>query len=110
MILPYCPQDRRRHPRAAVHRPVKLRHGVTGKFISGYSIDLSDGGCLLRLDGGQRLSPGQSVRVGVADYPNQALILADDMLEGTVLRRLGHGDSQHVAIAYAHVDSLAAAV
>ena len=110
MSLHFLSRDRRRHPRVALRRPVKLRHGITGKFLSGYTVDLSDGGCLLRLDGGQRLDAGQSVRVGVATNPDHCLILSDQMLEGTVLRRLGHDRSQHVAIAFEHVDSLATAV
>lgn len=100
MILPNLTADRRRFPRVAMTRPVKVRHGVTGKYVAGETIDLSDGGVLLRLDKSIGLEPGQAVRVGIVHSPRQVLILADEMTEGRVIRRFGHDDTQHVAISF----------
>lgn len=100
MILPNLTADRRRYPRVAMTRPVKVRHGVTGKYVAGETIDLSDGGVLLRLEKAMGIEPGQPVRVGIVHSPRQALILADEMIEGRVIRRLGHGDTQHVAVSF----------
>ena len=102
-------RDRRRHLRVACQRPVKVRCGVTGRYVSGHTVDVSDGGCLLRLDGPVGIQPGQSVTVGIAQHRLQSLFLHDDMLAGTVVRRLGHGFTQHVAVAYENARVLAIA-
>lgn len=109
MIMPNLTRDRRRYPRVPCDRPVKVRCGVTGKYVAGQTLDVSDGGCLMRLDGDQSVKAGQSVRVGIAYRTNQALILADDMVEGTVVRRLGHGGAQHVAVTFENATILAEA-
>ncbi|MEM9881534.1 MAG: PilZ domain-containing protein [Planctomycetota bacterium] len=109
MIMPLLARDRRRHVRVACDRPVRLRCGVAGRSVSGQTMDVSDGGCLMRLDGRCRVEPGESVRVGFARRPGQVLIFADDMVQGTVVRRLGHDESQHVAVRFEHVTTLAAA-
>ncbi len=110
MMIAHFVRDRRRHVRMPLERPVKVRSGVTGRYIAGRTVDISDGGCLLRLEGFHHLAAGQSVRVGIAYRPGQSLLLADDMLEGTVVRRLGHGDTQHVAITFENANTLAEAV
>ncbi|MEM7624873.1 MAG: PilZ domain-containing protein [Planctomycetota bacterium] len=109
MIMPTLTRDRRRHVRVPYERPVKIRCAVTGKYIAGQTLDISDGGCLMWLDGRQSVKAGQSVRVGIAYRTNQTLILADDMVEGTVVRRLGHGDAQHVAVSFENSTVLAEA-
>jgi c-di-GMP-binding flagellar brake protein YcgR len=102
-------RDRRRHLRVPCEKSVKLRCGVTGKYLAGESVDLSDGGCLLRLDAHVRVEPGRPVRVGIAHRRTAGLIRADDMIEGTIVRRLGHGGMQHVAVSFQNVSALAAA-
>ena len=110
MIMRNMTLDRRRHVRVPCDRPVKVRCGVTGKYLGGETVDLSDGGCLMRLDGRISVAAGQSVRVAIARRKHQPLILADDMIEGTIVRRLGHGDCQHVAVSFENSTVLAEAV
>lgn len=100
MIMPILTRDRRRSARIACEKPVKVRCGTTGKYLAGETVDVSDGGCLLRLDRRVIVETGQSVRVGISHRPVQALILADDMVEGKIVRRFGHGDTQQVAVSF----------
>lgn len=100
MIMRNLARDRRRYTRVPCTRPVKLRCASSGKYLAGETVDLSDGGCLLRLDSRVTVQAGQAVRVGIAHRPSIGLIFADDMIEGTIVRRLGHGDAQHVAISF----------
>ncbi|MEM9420523.1 MAG: PilZ domain-containing protein [Planctomycetota bacterium] len=109
MIMPILTRDRRRSPRVPCEKPVKVRCGMTGKYLSGETIDISDGGCLLRLDRRIIVQAGQTVRVGIAHRQLQSLILADQMIEGTIVRRFGHGDAQLVAVSYESTTSLAEA-
>ncbi|MEM1107507.1 MAG: PilZ domain-containing protein [Planctomycetota bacterium] len=100
MIMPILTRDRRRSPRVPCEKPVKVRCGQTGKYLTGETVDVSDGGCLMRLDRRVIVETGQNVRVGIAHRPVQTLILADDMIEGHIVRRFGHGDTQHVAVSF----------
>ncbi|MEM6459300.1 MAG: PilZ domain-containing protein [Planctomycetota bacterium] len=109
MIMPLLARDRRRHVRVACERPVRVRCGWAGRCLSGQTLDVSDGGCLMRLDRGDQVEPGDPVRVGIAHRPGQALIFADNMVSGTVVRRLGHDETQHVAVRFEHVTTIAAA-
>lgn len=109
MIMPILTRERRRSPRLRCEKPVKVRCGVTGKYLAGETVDLSDGGCLMRLDRRVIVESGQAVRVGIAHRQLQSLILADDMVEGRIVRRFGHGDAQHVAVSFESSTSLAEA-
>ncbi len=109
MIMPLLTRDRRRSTRIACEKPVKVRCGMTGKYLSGETVDVSDGGCLMRLDRRVIVEAGQMVRVGIAHRPIQSLILADDMIEGKIVRRFGHGDTQHVAVSFVSATILAEA-
>jgi len=100
MIMPILTRDRRRSTRIPCEKPVKVRCGLTGKYLAGETIDVSDGGCLMRLDRRVMVEAGQTVRVGISHRPIQSLILADDMAEGKIVRRFGHGDAQHVAVSF----------
>ena len=109
MIMPLLTRERRRTPRIRCEKPVKVRCGLTGKYLAGETMDVSDGGCLMRLDRRVIVESGQTVRVGIAHRPLQSLILADDMIEGKIVRRFGHGDAQHVAVSFETSTSLAEA-
>lgn len=110
MILPRIARDRRRHVRVPSRRPVRLRCDATGRSLTGQTLDISDGGCLMRLDGLETLESGQAVRVGIAHRAHLGLVLTSQMLEGTVVRRLGHGEAQHVAVSFETSTVLAEAV
>lgn len=109
MVKPSLVKDRRRHLRVPCDRAVKVRCGVTGKYVAGRTVDLSDGGCLLELEERVAMTAGQAVTVGITHRPLQALILTDDMVAGTVVRRLGHAGLQHVAISFENARVLAIA-
>jgi c-di-GMP-binding flagellar brake protein YcgR len=109
MIMPYLARDRRRHLRVTCAKPVRLRCGVTGKCLEGQTLDVSHGGCLLRLQGALAIKPGQAVRVAIARRQLRSLMLADDMVEATVMRRLGHDDAQHIAVSFENTTALAQA-
>lgn len=109
MIMPNLTRDRRRFVRVPCERPVKVRCAVSGKYLAGETVDMSDGGCLMRLDRRVVVEAGQAVRVGIAHRRGQGLILADDMVEGKIVRRLGHGDTQQVAVSFENSTILAEA-
>ncbi|MEM8738288.1 MAG: PilZ domain-containing protein [Planctomycetota bacterium] len=109
MILPRIARDRRRHPRVPAAHPVKLKCGITGRYLAGRTIDVSDGGCLLQLDRSTPVSLGQPVRLGIARRAHAPLLMADDMVRGTIVRRQGQSDAQHVAVAYENATALAEA-
>lgn len=109
MMKPSVVRDRRRHLRIASERPVQVRCGTTGRYIAGHTVNVSDGGCLLRLDGPVGVTAGQSVTVGIAPRRLRTCFMHDDMQAGTVVRRLAHDGTQHVAVAFENARVLAVA-
>ena len=74
------------------HHQVKLKCEQTaGKYIPGTTQDVSDGGALLMLE-----------------HPR--LLVSEEFVEATIVRSLGHGDTQHVAVRYARPQRLAEAI
>jgi len=93
--------ERRRDRRYALTRPVKLQCDQMGvKFLPGAMVNISAGGAMLTVDYTQRLQLGQEVRLAIASVAHQALLTADEALNGTVIRSLGCGGTQHVAIRF----------
>lgn len=93
--------ERRRDPRYQFTRPAKVRCEQTGKFYTARTIDLSAGGALLRVEHPSLMVPGQRVRVGIAwNRPQEALIESHQMLEATIVRSLGIGRVQSVALQF----------
>lgn len=103
--------ERRRDPRIPANHPVKLKCEQTaGKYIPGTTHDVSDGGAMLMLHYSRRLATGQKVQIGIVSNPTRGMLLTEDFVEATIVRSLGHGDTQHVAVRYAHPQRFAEAV
>ncbi|MEM1445544.1 MAG: PilZ domain-containing protein [Planctomycetota bacterium] len=92
--------DRRRFRRVRLDRPVKLRCDDDNHSQHAECVDASAGGVLIRLQSDHRLEPGQRIRVGIPAERNSALLLADDLVEATVVRCLSHGDAHYLAAAF----------
>ncbi len=90
--------DRRKFERLSVNRGVKLRCELTGRYLTGQTVDLSAGGAMIEVAHPSLLVPGQRVRF--ASEPAQPVIRSDDMLEATVVRCLGIGRRQRVAVQF----------
>ena len=101
-------RDRRDAARTQAALPVKLQCVGTGKYASGHTRNLSSGGALVEVDRPSLLAVGQHVRLGIAWTPKQTVIKSTDMKAGTVIRSLGMGRTNHVAIRF-HVSAQLAA-
>jgi hypothetical protein len=94
------PSERRHDVRRRICHPVKIQCGLTGRFLSGRTIDQSTGGAMLELDHRRLLKVGGTVRVAIGLNPRQAVIAAAGMAEATVLRSLGMQGRNLVALKY----------
>ncbi|MCC7145010.1 MAG: PilZ domain-containing protein [Phycisphaeraceae bacterium] len=92
--------ERRRFARFTFHRPIKIYHESSARFLAGRSRDLSPGGSLIELPASYRLQPGQRIRFGMAHTERQALIEAESMHTATIVRCLSFGDTQQVAMVF----------
>ncbi len=92
--------ERRRFRRFELDRPVKLRCEATGQFFACTGLDASSGGLLVRLQHAANLPVGEVLSIGIARDPHQSLMLADDLMEGRVVRCLGHGEHRYLAIQF----------
>lgn len=103
--------ERRRDPRIPANHPVKLKCEQTaGKYIPGTTQDVSDGGAMLTLQHPRLLTTGQKVQIGIVSSPMRGMLMTEDFVEATIVRSLGHGDTQHVAVRYARPQRFAEAV
>ena len=100
--------DRRRAARVKVCRPVKLQCTATGKYYRGRTKDLSIDGVWLEADHPSGFAVGQTVRVGIAWSDRHSVLNASGMPHGTVVRCLGLGAQQHLAVHFQHPQVLAA--
>jgi hypothetical protein len=101
--------ERRRDARIPIDRPVKLQCCVTGRYLRGRTDNLSSSGALLEIEHPSLLVPGQRLRVGIAWNRGQVVLEQDDLAEATVVRSLGHGESQRVAVRFTQRQTLAIA-
>lgn len=103
------PGSERRHDlRRQLRQPVKLHCPDTGRYLAGATANISSGGALLEIEHPSLLVPGQQVRLGITWNPRQNVLQQDDLLPATVVRSLGHGHRQSVAIAFTQAQSLPA--
>ena len=103
--------ERRRDPRICINQPVKVKCDQSaGHYIAGTTDNISDGGAMLMLEYPRLLTKGQKIQIGIASHPNRGLLTADDFVEATIVRSLGHGDTQHVAIRYEYPQRFAEAI
>ena len=92
--------ERRLELRTALVRPLKLWCAHTGRYLSGTTQDVSATGALIEVDHPSLLVSGQRVRVGIA-WSSRHMLLGDaDLIEARVLRSLGMGGSQRVALEF----------
>lgn len=101
-------RDRRHDPRVPLQRPVKLQCQITGRFFAGQTVNLSAGGSLMQLGRASLMVPGQRVRVAIPADPRAALLRSADFVEATVLRALGMGGRQSVALRFDQPQALPA--
>jgi len=103
--------ERRRDPRISASHAVKIKCDQSaGHFIPGQTHNVSDGGAMLMLEHPRLLTRGQKIQVGIAHNPTQGMLTADDFVEATIVRSLGHGEMQHVAIRYERPQRFAEAI
>ena len=93
--------DRRRYPRLKASKPVKLRFPDTNRYLTGRTSVISANGTLVQIvQPAALLVRGQRLLVGIAWNLQQMLIYSDNLVEATVARSVGMGDSQFVAIEF----------
>ncbi len=92
--------ERRRQARLTLAYPVKVWCVETGRFLAGQTHDLSAQGALIEVQNPSLLVPGQRVRVGIAWSSREVVLSRKQMLPGVVVRSLGHGQQQHVAVSF----------
>lgn len=81
------PSDRRQHSRLLVIRDGKVREPVGGRCLPCRTVNLSEGGALLCVRGGEGLPEGHTVQFAL-DWPGRGEpIRLDDMLEATIIRK-----------------------
>jgi hypothetical protein len=95
------PDERRRDPRLEVRHPVKLHCPQTGRYWAGQTCNISPGGAMVEVAHPSLLVAGQGLKLGVAWTNRQALLGPGDMVDATVVRSLGGGGVQYVAVRFA---------
>lgn len=101
--------ERRRDARIALDCPVKVQCETTGRYLSGLTRDVSATGLLLEIHHPSLLVQGQRLRVGIAWQGRSGLLASSQMLTATVVRSLGLGGKQHVALSFEERQSLSLA-
>ncbi len=100
--------ERRVDARTMLKRPIKVRCGTTGRSFGGQTVNLSASGALLEIDHPVRLVAGQPIRVGIAWTRRDVVLEAANLMEARVVRNLGIGGVQKVAVEFAQRQELAA--
>lgn len=94
--------ERRNSPRLPVHRPVKLRcERAAGRYLTGQTRNVSQGGALVHVDSPVPLHPGQLLQVGLPVTDSPALLRKDELIQATVVRCDRQGNQQMVAVQFA---------
>jgi hypothetical protein len=102
-------RERRRHNRNDMCKPAKVYCVETGRYLSGRTSNWSAGGVLVQVDHPSLLVAGQQVRVGIAWDARRPVLGSADLVSGTVVRSLGLGGQQNVAVRFVQAQPLAAA-
>lgn len=92
--------ERRREPRLSVNRPVKLQCAMTGRYMQGHVRNVSATGVLVEINHPSMLVQGQQMRLGIAWNDQTVLLQQKYMAPAVVVRSLGLGGRQHVAMAF----------
>jgi hypothetical protein len=93
-----------------VKRPVKVHCPQTGRYLAGRTCNISPSGAMVEVAHPSLLVPGQPVQVGIAWTSRQTVLNRGDLVDATVVRSLGEGAAQFVALQFARRLQLAAAV
>ncbi|MEM6749610.1 MAG: PilZ domain-containing protein [Planctomycetota bacterium] len=91
--------ERRESPREPADLALRVRT-ATGASLAGRTVDLSASGAWARIDRPMRLQPGQRVDLQLAFEPGSADADLGESLHARVVRSLGFGEAQHVALAF----------
>lgn len=102
--------ERRRDTRISMDRPVKVQCVMTGRYLPGVTCNVSATGAMLQLNHASLLVQGQRLRVGFAWNDHQAIIQNAQMTDAVVVRSLGIGGRQHVALCFDQRQELELAV
>ena len=103
--------ERRCFARLPLERRVKVMCPETGRCLGGITRNYSSGGCLVELDASafvSRLKAGMQIRVGIDWTGHQGLLQAAQMPQASVIRTIGLTDRPQLALAFAHIQELAA--
>ena len=100
--------ERRQSARQPISKPAKLRCTQTGRFMAGRTRNVSASGAMLEVYLPSMLITGQRLEVGIAWQHRQAMLDSDQLVQATVVRSLGMGGVQHVAIQFDQPMALAA--
>ena len=92
--------DRRHGRRLPISRPAKLRCLTTGKYMAGLTHNISTTGAMLEVDRPCLLVNGQRLAVGIAWTRRDNLLHHEQLVQATVVRSLGLGKVQHVAVQF----------
>lgn len=98
-------KERRKHPRQLLDRPIKICLAEGGHYLAGRTKDVSPFGALVELDHPNLLPLGREVKVAVA-WNNQAMVSTGSMIAAQIVRNLGHGGRQVVALRFEQPQSL----
>ncbi len=105
------PRERRHHLRYGLDRAVKVRLAEGGRYLTGRTRNVSEGGCLITLDHPRLLPPGQEVDLVIAWRPEQALLSSRQSVKARVVRSLGLDGQLQLALSFdptGHADILRA--
>lgn len=100
--------DRRRHPRQHLTARCKIFHRASNAYVVGVTSDLSPGGVRVRVADARPWREGEAVDVALA-WGRQAIVPAEQVRAGLVVRALAIDGAQHVAIAFVEAMPLALA-
>lgn len=100
-------EERRQDARLPLSRPVKIQCQLTGRYLTGYTQNLSPGGAMMQIDHPSLLVPGQRVKIGIAHSRQDALLRGEQMHPATVVRSVGLGGMQTVALRFDQKQALA---
>ncbi len=92
--------DRRHGRRLPISRPAKLRCLETGKYMAGRTKNISTTGAMLEVDRPSLLVNGQRLAVGIAWTRRDNPLHHEHLVQATVVRSLGLGKVQHVAVRF----------
>ncbi len=100
--------ERRLSARVQIERPCKVFRRGTQRYVSAVTRDVSATGALIELHTARAVVAGEKIDVGVA-WSRTPILLEDALMEAKVVRVFPMSeDRQAVAVAFEHVEELAA--